>query len=89
METLNQFKFGIAGGITFAVFVLLIDFILWLTLVPLYNNLMLSVYGVPGLDAFDFFKIIIVSLILGFLLGFFFLWLFALVYNKLLLIKVK
>ncbi|MBI2043810.1 hypothetical protein HYT24_00400 [Candidatus Pacearchaeota archaeon] len=89
MEKLNQVKFGIAGGITFALLILLVEIVLWIVLVPFYNNMMSSLYGVPGLDAFDLFKTLIVSLVVGFLIGFSLNGLFAWIYNKLLVVKVK
>lgn len=89
MEKLNKVKFGIAGGITFALLIVLVEIILWIFLVPFYNNMMSALYGVPGLDTFDLFKTIIISLIVGFLIGFSFNGLFAWVYNKLLVVKVK
>ncbi len=89
MEKINQVKFGIAGGITFALFVWLIEIVLWILFVPFYNNMMSTLYNVAGLTSFTLIKTLFISLIAGFLVGFLFFWLFAWVYNKLLVVTIK
>lgn len=86
---LNQLKFGLAGGLITGVFVLFAEAFLWIKLVPLYNSLMVNLYGVAGYTTGDLLIIFTLFLVFGFILGFILTWLFAWIYNKLLLIKVK
>jgi|TARA_Y100000310_G_scaffold343261_1_gene450048 hypothetical protein len=88
MEKLNQIKFGIAGGVTTVVSVLLIELFLWIKLIPSYNSIMISVYGVAGLSGSDIFRIMFFSVVLSFLIGFILSWVFAWIYNKLPQIKI-
>jgi len=86
---LNQLKFGIAGAVVTGIFVLIVELFLWIKYVPLYNSTMVNFYGVAGFSTFVLLKILLVSIILGLVIGFLFTLLFAWIYNKLLLIKVK
>lgn len=86
---LNQLKFGLAGGLITGVFVLFVELLLWIKLIPLYNSIMINVYGVPGFTSGFLLMISILLIVLGFILGFILALLFALIYNKLLSIKVK
>jgi len=88
MEKLDKLKFGIAGGIVTAVFVLLVEIFLWIKFVPLYNSIMINIYGVAGYSTGFLLFISVLFIILGFLLGFTLTWLFAWIYNKIPNIKV-
>ena len=88
-QKLNSLKFGIAGGIIAAIFVLLVEVFLWIKYVPLYNSVMINLYGVAGLSTFDLVKIFLISIFLGLVIGFLLTWVFAWIYNKLLLVKVN
>jgi len=88
MEKLDKLKFGIAGSVVTAVFVLLVEIFLWIKFVPLYNSVMISLYGTTGYATGFLLFISILFIILGFILGFVLTWLFAWVYNKLLQIKL-
>ena len=86
---LDSLRFGIAGGIISLIFILAVEIFLWIKYVPLYNSMMANLYGVAGLTTLGIFKIILVSIFLGFIIGFLLTYLFAWIYNKLLLVKVK
>tara|TARA_Y100000310_G_scaffold262458_1_gene272148 strand:+ start:4779 stop:5051 length:273 start_codon:yes stop_codon:yes gene_type:complete len=86
---LDSLKFGLAGGIISLIFVLAVEIFLWIKYVPLYNSMMVNLYGVAGFSTLGLVKILLVSVFLGFIIGFFLTWLFAWIYNKLLLVKVK
>ena len=86
---LNRIKCGITGGIISVVSVLLFELFLVLKYLPYYNNLMTNVYGVVGFTTMSVVKIMFFSAVLGFLICGFLTWLFAVIYNKLLDIKVK
>jgi len=89
MNELNQVKFGLAGGLTAVVFILLLEILLWIQVVPLYTSLMLNLYGVVAYATGYLLTAFALLLIIGFVLGFGLTWMFAIIYNKLLLIKVK
>ncbi len=86
---LDLLRFGLAGGIISLIFVLAVEVFLWIKYVPLYNSMMVNLYGVAGLTTFGILKIILISLFLGFVIGLLFTWLFAWIYNKLLMVKIK
>jgi len=88
-QKLNTLKFGIAGGIIGVVSVLLAEVFLWIKYVPYYNNLMQNVYGTIGLTTLGVLKIIFISAIVAFVFSFLMTWLFAWIYNKLLMVKVN
>ena len=89
MNKLNQVKFGLAGGLVTALFVLLVDIFLWVKLVPLYNQMMVSFYGVTGYSSVYLLSALALFILIGFILGFLLTWFFAFIYNKLLLVKMK
>jgi|TARA_Y100000031_G_scaffold125639_1_gene142199 hypothetical protein len=86
---LDQLKFGVAGAIVTGIFVFLAELFLWIKYVPLYNSIMVNLYGVAGFSTFGLLKILLVSIVLGLVIGFLFTLLFAWLYNKLLMIKLK
>jgi|TARA_B100002003_G_C13742845_1_gene370382 hypothetical protein len=86
---LDELKFGLAGGIISLIFVLVFEIFLWIKYVPLYNSMMINLYGVAGFSTFGLMKILLVSVFLGFIIGSLLTWLFAWIYNKLLLVNVK
>ena len=88
MEKLDKIRFGIAGGFVAAVFVLFVEIFLWIKFVPLYNSIMINVYGTVGYTTGFLLFISALFILLGILLGFALTWLFAWVYNKLLNIKL-
>ncbi|MBS3071000.1 hypothetical protein J4407_01730 [Candidatus Pacearchaeota archaeon] len=88
-EKLNQLKFGAAGGFVAMIFTLIFEVFLLVKFVPFYNSLLQSVYGVGGIGTFEITIIMLASAIATLIMGFAFFWLFAWVYNKLLIIKVK
>jgi hypothetical protein len=88
MNNLNPIKFGIAGALVTGVFVLILDLFLWVKYIGLYNSLLVNVYGIAGLGILDLFRILLISVIIGIIIGFALIWLFAWIYNKLLLVKI-
>lgn len=86
---LDSLRFGLAGGIVSLIFVLIIEIFLFVKYVPLYNSMMLNLYGAAGASTFVLVKILLVSVFFGFVAGFLLTCLFAWIYNKLLLVKVK
>ncbi len=82
-------RFGLAGGIISLIFVLIVEIFLWIKYVPFYNSIMLNLYGVVGFNTFSLVKILSISLLSGFIVGFLLACLFARIYNVLLSIKVK
>ena len=86
---LDSLKFGVAGGIISLIFVLAVELFLWIKYVPLYNSFMINLYGVAGLTTFGILKILLISAFLGFVIGFVLTLLFAWIYNKILLVKMK
>tara|TARA_Y100000034_G_C6837859_1_gene378796 strand:+ start:253 stop:528 length:276 start_codon:yes stop_codon:yes gene_type:complete len=89
LNKLNSLRFGIAGALVTGFFVLIVDIFLWLKYAALYNSLLINVYGVSGLTILDLIKILLGSVIIGFIVGLVLFWLFAWIYNKLLLIKIR
>lgn len=88
-EKINPIGFVIAGGFITALFVLIIEIFLWIKFVPLYNSIMLGVYGAGSITGLMAFKIILLSVIASFILGGFLAWIFAWVYNKIPALKIK
>lgn len=86
---LNQLKFGLAGGLITGVFILLVEVFLWIKVVPLYNSIMINLYGALGYSSGFLLIISILLIVLGFIVGFILALLFAWIYNKLLLMKAK
>ena len=86
-DKLDALKFAISGGIVSGVFVLISEFALWVTLVPVYIQMMQNLYGVYY--ASGIVKSFAIALLIGIVLGFVLSWIFAKVYNKLGMIRVK
>ena len=84
---LDKLKFALAGSIATGLFVFVLEIFLWIKFVPLYNSVIIGVYGTS--DNSQILKTFFVALILGFLIGFLLSWIFAWVYNKLLSLKMK
>ena len=76
---LNAVKFGIAGGIVTGICVLLIT--LFASYFPGCSNLILEAYGRFGYSLKGIGMLL--GLVYGFIDGFIVVWLFALIYNKL------
>ena len=83
----NPVKFGISGAIVSLIFMGIVEIFLWQKLVPIYLSIMQSAYQVDYTSQVVHFFItaVIISIVLGFALS----WLFAWIYNKLLMVKVK
>ena len=81
---LNALKFGLAGGFitVICVFVTGLVTIIGSGYIPSLTNFFTQIYGVFGLQA-NVFAVILTS-ILSFIDGFIIIWLFAVIYNKLL-----
>jgi len=86
---LNSVKFGIAGGLTTSVFVLIVEIFVWIKLVPLYNSFMINIYGTEGYATGFLLIIFLLFIVFGFILGFVLTYLFAWIYNRFLSVKVK
>ena len=86
---LNKLKFGLAGGLTASIFILLVELFLWIKIVPLYNSIMVDLYGVVEYSLVILSAISILFILLGFIIGFVLTWFFAWIYNRLLLVKMK
>ena len=89
MNKLNSTKFGISGGLTASVLVFLVEIFVWIKLVPLYNSFMISIYGVAGYTTGYLLMMFSLFIVFGFIVGFVLIFLFAWIYNKLLLVKMK
>ena len=83
-QKLNSFKFGLAGGFTAVILVILVDIILYFTLLPLYVRLMTTLYGTVGYTSGMLFGLFFVLALVGFIFGFIFAWLLSFIYNRLL-----
>jgi len=88
MEKLNKLKFAVSGGLTMSVFVVLVEIFLWIKFIPLYNSVMINLYGVSGISTGFLLFLCFLFIILGFILGFALLYLFAMIYNRLPEIKL-
>lgn len=84
---LDKLKFALSGSITTGLFVFVLEIFLWIKFVPLYNSVIIGVYGVSNNS--EIVRAFLVILILGFLIGFLLSWIFAYLYNKLLSIRIK
>lgn len=82
-ENLDSVKFAVSGGLISALFMLLVDAVLWVKFVPLYNSIILGIYGTGGFATATLVKFVLISLVLAFVIGFVLGLVFAWIYNKL------
>ena len=80
--SVNAMKFGLAGGILSAICVILATIAGIFGMFPMYNSLIVDVYGVFGYSISGVG--IVLGAVYGFVDGFVLVWIFALIYNKLL-----
>lgn len=78
---LDAVKFGLAGGIISALCVALSTILGIFGYYPIHNSMIMEMYGMFGYSAS--WLGVLVGTIYGFIDGFILVWLFALIYNKL------